>query len=86
MPTRNQMKLQMKLLMITLFLFISQLANSKSDQLAKVLPAVPGFAGLYVICRGWLSPAMYDNLLVYLKAIGPIVASLMSSTAMMRQS
>jgi len=54
MSTRNQMKLQMKLLMITLFLFVSHPANSKSDPLAKALPSVPEFAGLYVICRGWL--------------------------------
>lgn len=55
MLTRNQMKLDMMLLMITIFVSVSQLtAISKSDQLAKVLPSVPGFAGLYMICRGWL--------------------------------
>ena len=48
------MKLDRMLWMITILLSVSQLAISKSDQLAEVLPSTPGFAEFYVICRGWL--------------------------------
>ncbi len=54
MPARNQVKVQMNLLMLTLFLSVSQLAISKSDQPARVWPSVSGFAKLYAICKGWL--------------------------------